>query len=160
MPRFTFLFLFPIDFPQFPLELTEVDGQQVAVLRGLPFPIPLLKITPPEIPEAWKARLGAYSLDDPDEQIVLSNISLEIRNGLLTAVSKLEIKPFEFKADHLASGLLPVSDNDAVIAGLFYGDGGTLHALDEDGQTHIFYSGYGFTKKAVPQGTITPSPTP
>lgn len=156
MPRFTFLFLFPIDFPQFPLELTEVKGQTIAVLRGLPFPIPLQKIAPPEIPEAWKARLGSYSLDNPDQQILLSNISLEIRDGLLTAVSKLEIKPFDFKMEHLASGLLPVSKDDAIIAGLFYGDGGTLHAVDEDGQTHIFYSGYGFTK--IQAASAQPSP--
>jgi len=160
MPRFTFLFLFPVDFPQFPLELTEVDGKTIAVLRGLPFPVPLEKITLSEIPESWRSRLGTYVADNPDSQIEITDISLQVKDGLLTVVSKLNIKPFDFKEDHLSTGLLPISDVDAVIAGLFWGDGGTLHAVEEDGLTRIYYSGLWFTKKEEPLASPRPGPTP
>jgi hypothetical protein len=54
--------------------------------------------------------------------------------------------------------ILPLSDEDAVVPGLFYGDGGTLHAEEDEVDTRIYYSGYWFKKKQAPQPT--PGATP
>lgn len=146
MPRFVFLFLFPINFPQFPLEISHVNGQTLAVLRGLPFPIPLQKITAAPIPESWKKREGRYLQEKPDGQIDFKELKLKEEKGVLTISAKIAIKPFHYPLSDFKIGLLPVSGDDAIVPGLFFTDGDTLHAVDENHQIRIFYSGYWFRR--------------
>jgi CubicO group peptidase (beta-lactamase class C family) len=158
VPHITFI-IFPIDLPQFPITFSRVEEQVTGVLGGLAFPVPLQKIQPVEIPQAWKDREGDYELENPDGQFQFSRISLGEKEGFLTVTLKVSFKPFDVKDQEFKVALLPLSDEDAVIPGLFYGDGGTLH-VGEDGPTRVYYSGYWFTKKASLKPTPAVSPTP
>jgi hypothetical protein len=159
VPHLTFLLLFPIDLPQYPLTFSKADGQEVAVLGGLPFPIPLQRIDPVDIPPAWKAREGDYEIENPDGQFQFTSISLIEREGFLTVDLKVSFKLFEIKDQEFKVALLPLSDEDAVIPGLFYGDGETLHVDGQD-PSRVYYSGYWFKKKEKPQPTPAVSPQP
>jgi hypothetical protein len=159
VPHLTFLFLFPVDLPQYPLTFSTVDGQDVAVLGGLAFPVPLQKIEPVDIPPAWKDREGDYEIENPDGQFQFDGLRLEEREGFLTVESRVSSKLFGVKDQEFKVALLPLGDEDAVVPGLFYWDGGTLH-VEGDDPTRIFYSGYWFKKKASPQSTTAVNPTP
>jgi CubicO group peptidase (beta-lactamase class C family) len=161
VPHLTFLLLFPVDLPQYPLTFYTVEGRDVAVLGGLPFPVPLEKIEPVDIPQAWKDREGDYEIENPDGQFQFNSLRLEEREGFLTVESTISSKLFDVKDQEFKVALLPLSDRDAVVPGLFYWDGGTLHAQEDD-PTRIFYSGYWFKKKTDVQPTpaVTPAPRP
>ncbi len=159
VPHITFI-IFPIDLPQFPITFSRIQEQETGVLGGLAFPVPLEKIQPVDIPQAWKDREGDYELENPDGQFEFSRISLGEKEGFLTVTLKVSFKAFDLKEQEFKVALLPLSDEDAVIPGLFYGDGGTLHAVDEE-KTRAFYSGYWFRKKESPNSTpVEPTPKP
>jgi CubicO group peptidase (beta-lactamase class C family) len=147
VPHIVFLFLFPIDLPQYPLTFSSLQGQDVAVLGGLTYPVPLQKIQPVEIPKAWKDREGEYVLENPDGVVDFGKITLMEKDGFLTTDMKVTFKVFGIKDREFKVAILPLSDEDGMVPGLFYGDGGTLHAVDEDGTTRVLYSGYWFKKK-------------
>lgn len=147
MPEFNFLLFIHIKLPQYPLELLKVDGKDVAVVRGLPYPIALERIVLPSIPPSWQECLGKYTSDNTGEQIQFQEMSLENVKGLLTVKGKIEIKPFDFKTDHFTAGLIPTSDSEAVVAGLFWADGATVHLVRENGTIQLRCSGYSFTKQ-------------
>ena len=152
VPKIVVLLFFPVTLPQFPMTFSTIEGREVGVLKGLPFTVPFEKITPVPIPEAWKARLGEYVVENalPDEPIQMEKISLEIIDGFLTVKMKINFKVLNFKDREFKVAILPLSDVDAVIPGFFYGDGGTLHLEDREGITRAYYSGYSYVKKQVP----------
>jgi hypothetical protein len=150
VPHLVFLLLFPIDLPQYPLSFSTAGGQSVALLGGLPFTLPLEKISPAAIPEAWKSREGDYVEENPEPLLEFKSIRLTERNGFLTVDMKLSLPAFDIKEQQYRVALLPLSDNEVTVPGLFYGDGGTLRAEDKDGQTRIFYSGNWFDKITAP----------
>lgn len=156
IPHLVFLLLFPVDLPQYPLTFSSSRGQDMAVLGGLHYPLPLQKIRPVEIPEAWKEREGDYVLENPDGQIDFESVSLGEKDGFLAAAMKVSFKAFDVKDRDFKVALLPLSGEDAMVPGLFYGDGGTLHAVEGEDGTRIFYSGYWFKKVVDPD---SPSPT-
>ena len=162
VPHLTFL-IFPIDLPQYPLTFDPDQG--VAILGGLHFPVPLQRIESVEIPEEWSARMGDYVLENPDGQVDFERVGLEKKGDFLTVVMKLSMKALNLKNEEFKVAILPLSEEDAVVPGLFYGDGGTLHAVEEEGDTRIYYSGYWFKKKQVPQAVpeatpVKPAPKP
>jgi hypothetical protein len=44
-----------------------------------------------------------------------------------------------------------ISDSDAVVSGLFYPDGDTVHASRQDGQTRLYDAGLRFIKMDNPR---------
>jgi CubicO group peptidase (beta-lactamase class C family) len=146
VPHLVFLFLFPIDLPQYPLSFATLGLEQVAILGGLPFVLPLQKIAAAPIPEAWKAREGDYMEENPEPLLQFQTLHLTERNGFLTVEMKVSLPAFDLKEKDYRVALLPLSDNEATVPGLFYGDGGTLRAEDHPGHTRVFYSGYWFSK--------------
>ncbi len=161
VPHITFI-IFPINLPQFPLTFSPVEGRPMAVLGGFGFPVPLEGIEPVEIPQAWKDREGDYELENPDGQFQFSRITLEEKEGFLTVDMKVTNQAFDMKDKEFKVALLPLSDSDAVIPGLFYGDGGTLH-VDGDNPTRVLYSGYWFGKKpdaGTPAAPTSPAGAP
>lgn len=155
VPHITFI-IFPIDLPQFPLTFSRVDGQPMALLRGFGFPIPLEGIQPVAISPAWKAREGDYEVENPDGVFTFSKITLGEKDGFLAVDMKVSFPAFDIKDREFKIALLPLSDDDALVPGLFYGDGGTLHVMDDGDGEKVFYSGYWYKKKTVP-GTPTPA---
>ncbi len=146
VPHIVFI-IFPIDLPQFPLTFSTVEGQPAAVLGGLTFPVPLEGIQPVAIPQAWRDREGDYELENPDGVFQFSRISLGEKEGFLVVDLKVSFPAFDIKNQEFKVALLPLSDEDAVIPGLFYGDGGTLHVAQDEKGEKVFYSGYWFRKK-------------
>ncbi|HJT25450.1 MAG TPA: serine hydrolase domain-containing protein, partial [bacterium] len=122
VPHITFI-IFPIDLPQFPLTFMRINNKPMATLGGFTFPIPLEGIEPVEIPAAWKAREGDYELENPDGVFNFSRISLGEKDGFLTVDMKVSFPAFDIKDREFKIALLPLSDEEALIPGLFYGDG-------------------------------------
>jgi len=147
VPHLVFLLLFPIDLPQYPLSFAAIGQEQVALLGGLPFVLPLQKIAAAPIPQAWKAREGDYVEENPELLLQFQTLDLTERNGFLTVEMKVSLPALDLKEKDYRVALLPLSDQEATVPGLFYGDGGTLRAEDKLGRTRIFYSGYWFSKK-------------
>jgi CubicO group peptidase (beta-lactamase class C family) len=147
VPRFTFLFFFTFDFPENSMTFSTVEGHDVTVFNGFTYPIVLEKIAPVPIPASWRARMGDYTLENPDDWLPFDKVSLTEKDGFLTVVMKVSFPAFDIKNREYKVALQPLSDEDAVVPGLFYGDGGTLHAEEKDGATRIYYSGYSFLKK-------------
>ncbi|HVZ79765.1 MAG TPA: serine hydrolase domain-containing protein [bacterium] len=154
------ILIFPIDLPQYPLTFTKAGGREVALLGGFHFPIPLEKIQPAPIPAIWKAREGDYLLENSDGQIDFSRVRLTEREGFLTVDLKVSFRSLGIKDWEFQVAVLPLSDQDLLVPGLFYGDGGTLH-LQEDGNgvPRVYYSGYWF-KKAWAGREAHPTPYP
>ncbi|HVM31832.1 MAG TPA: serine hydrolase domain-containing protein [bacterium] len=146
VPHLVFLLLFPIDLPQYPLSFSNTANQSVALLGGLPFVLPLQKITPQPIPDAWKAREGDYAQENPEPMLSFQRIQLTEREGFLTVDMKVSLPAFNLKEQEYRVALLPLSEKEATVPGLFYGDGGTLRAEDGREGTRVFYSGYWFKK--------------
>jgi hypothetical protein len=158
VPHITFI-IFPIDLPQYPLTFSTVEDKGMAVLGGLTFPVPLEKIEPVKIPQAWRDREGDYEQENPDGQFQFNHISLGEKEGFLLIDMKVSFKAFDIKEHEFKVALLPLSDKDAVIPGLFYGDGGTLHVAGDD-PTRVYYSGYWYKKKVSAGTPVEATPKP
>ncbi len=149
IPRIMILF-FPIHIPQYGVEFTRVEGKDVAILSGLGDPVVFEKIQPALIPLAWRQCLGKYRLDNPDGETQFKDMSLEDREGLLTVNAKITSKVFDITDTDYLITLQSISNDDAVISGLFYPDGDTVHASKEDGKIRLYYAGLRFTKTDPP----------
>lgn len=149
IPRIMILF-FPIHIPQYGVEFTTVAGKDVAILSGLGDPVVFEKIEPRAIPLSWRECLGRYRLDDPDGETKFEDMKLEDRDGLLTVNAKITSKVFNVKDTDYLITLESISNTDAVVAGLFYPDGDTVHASRENGRIHLYYAGLRFTKLDAP----------
>jgi CubicO group peptidase (beta-lactamase class C family) len=147
MPRIKFLLFFHYDFPEFTLKFNQVEGKQVAVLDGFSIPVVFEKFDPRPIPPSWESRLGTYTLDNPDDLVTVSNVVLSDAKGVLTASVKFDNKPYNVKGYKYDLAFQPLSDDEAIVPGLFLTDGETLRAVEAGGKTKLFYSGYWFTKK-------------
>lgn len=147
VPRFMFLFLFPVDFPENAMTFSTAAGYDVTVFNGFTYPLALQKITPVPIPDAWKEREGKYIPENPDDWMALRQIVLGEKDGFLEVALKASFPAFNIRDRDYELALEPLSDTDAFMPGLFYGDGGTLHSLEKGGITRIFYSGYWFRKQ-------------
>jgi hypothetical protein len=77
-------------------------------------------------------------------------MSLEDRQGLLTVNARITSKVFNVTDTNYLITLEALSDNDAVVSGLFYPDGDTVHASREAGQIRLYYAGLRFTKLDAP----------
>lgn len=146
VPHLVFLLLFPVDLPQYPLTFSTAGDQAVATLGGLPFVLPLEKIEPVPIPDAWRAREGDYVQENPEPQLQFGSIRLTEGEGFLMVDMKVTLPALRVKDQEYRVALLPLSDAEATVPGYFYGDGGTLRAQDGAEGTRIFYSGYWFRK--------------
>jgi CubicO group peptidase (beta-lactamase class C family) len=149
VPRFMFLFFFPIDFPENAMTFSNVEGHDITVFNGFTYPIVLEKIQPVRIPESWQKREGEYEQENPEDWLRLEKISLGEREGFLTVTLRASFPAFDIQNREYQVALQPISDEDAIVPGLFYGDEGTLHAVGENGLTRVFYSGYWFRKKSA-----------
>jgi hypothetical protein len=97
------------------------------------------KITAAPVPEPWKNRVGEYRIDNPgDDFLPLENIYLRYEDGLL--LMEFEV-PFFFKGK-VRFPLRPISDTEAIIAGLGRGMGETIKVVPVNGRGALRYSGY------------------
>ena len=95
-----------------------------------------IKIHPAPVPTAWRARLGHYSVPDAMQKTVQRIALRQDDRGFLY---------LEFDGERGVT-LLPLSDQEAVIAGLGRGKQETFRAEDTDGATQLYHSGLVYNK--------------
>ncbi|WP_243312169.1 serine hydrolase domain-containing protein [Fundidesulfovibrio agrisoli] len=132
------------------LEHMHPDGLDVLVLRGRARPVPLVKLQNKTIPAAWMARQGVYAASGECAGLCYKALALTVRDGQLMAVLGVSLPGGDAPAIPAVTPLVPLGDDQAVVAGLGIGSGATLRA-EEDG---LYYSGYHF--KRMPEAEAKP----
>ena len=133
------------------LSTETVEGRKILVQHSLGKRFPLgARVEPGPIPGAWRARAGDYEVLNPDELNFIEKVSLREKEGLL--VLDVLIPGADMAATDLSLAVSPISDTEAVIAGLggrMPHIDGTLHAVIVDGEERLRYSGFELRKKLV-----------
>jgi hypothetical protein len=97
------------------------------------------KISPVPVPESWKKRVGEYRIDNQgDDFPLLEDVHFRYEDGLLLAECSV---PFFFKG-MARFPLRPISDTEAIVAGLGHGMGETIRVIQMNGREALLYSGY------------------
>ena len=111
--------------------LKASDGEQEVVVGEKVAPVPLSA--------AWQQRVGSYRIVNAgDDTLLVNDIVLRMDNGLLLVEYALP----EFGSGRISSVIRPISDDEAVFAGLWRGMGETLRVVHEHGVEQIIHSGY------------------
>jgi CubicO group peptidase (beta-lactamase class C family) len=139
--------LFKYSLPAFSVRPATVGGRRFAVLEGLPQTMAFERIARGNIPAAWLARAGKYRCDNPDPAFTPGEATLADVNGLLTLTVTVSSKPLRWDNDEHQYTLIPVSANEAVVAGVNYNEGGTVRAVERDGRVALVYSGFSITRQ-------------
>lgn len=128
------------------LQFQTVQGQKVAVLHGLPAPFAFEKITDYKIPVTWLNRLGKYHTDTSEEQFNFKEFELESSSGMLVVKVTLSPKNGTAPEDKITIVLRPISETEAVVAGLGNSEGGVIRAFDHGNTSELVYSGFHFVR--------------
>lgn len=150
IPQTRVLGTFPLALGDLSVRFASVHGQKVAVLRGLPEPIPFARIPSYEISEAWRRRLGTYRCVTPDLVTSLQRLRLEDDNGVLVANVQVIGELTQEQPVSLRVPLRPISDTVAVVAGLGNHEGGVVRVSTNGGQPQLYYSGFRFRRADAP----------
>ena len=133
--------LYPLYF-----RILELDGEyhigiyQGGILMGL-----ATRYEPGPIPPAWKTRIGAYEILNPDEVAIVEDVKL---------IYDEETQLFGLETSSLLTGgtmvmpLYAVNDDLAVTAGYGRMQGEAIQVTVVDGKERIYYSGYELRKIA------------
>jgi CubicO group peptidase (beta-lactamase class C family) len=126
------------------LSMARVGGRQIIVGRigneSLMFGE---KLKPTTIPESFLQRIGHYEIIDKIDGPAPNHIVLKEDDGLLVGEVRFPERPELL----LRIGFRPVSDSEAVTAGLGSGRGDTLRLFNEDNEERLGFSGYQLRKK-------------
>lgn len=115
--------------------LIATDGQHEMLVAE--------KVTPVPISPAWQSRLGRYQIANiGDDVTMVDNIELGEENGLLL----IDYRLIEFGGVRVSNVLRPISDSEAVLAGLWRGMGETVRVVVNGGVEQLDYSGYRLQK--------------
>ncbi len=143
--KYKLLGLIPISLGQFDtvgISLASVEtiaGRQVVKARfGNQEIVIGEKIKPVPIPEKWLKREGTYEFINPDSSLLPDEIKLFVEEGLLVVECSV---PF-WHVTVIRFALMPVSDSEAIIAGLGRNMGETIRVVTVDGREMLYYSGY------------------
>ena len=105
------------------------------------------KIEPPSIPEAWLKRVGEYELvHGSDYWPMIEKTALTLEKPLLMIDVTIPLLG-EFGIERMRFALCPVSDREAILAGLGRNMGETIRVVERDGEERLLYSGLEFRKK-------------
>lgn len=111
--------------------LTASDGDQEMLVGE--------KIAPVPIPAVWHQRVGKYEFVDSDEDaLLIADLSLREEDGLLIVEYTLP----EFGKEKISMVVQPLSDNEAILAGLGRGLGETVRVVSDNGVEQLVYAGY------------------
>ena len=126
------------------LSMASVDGRQIVVGRiGGESLIFGEKLNPTDIPETFLQRIGQYEIIGKIDGPSPEHIALKEDDGLLVG----EVRFREMPELLLRVGFRPLSDDEAVTAGLGSGRGDTLRLIHEDNEERLGFSGYRLRKK-------------
>ena len=133
------------------VQFQTVQDKDVAVLHGLPAPFAFEKVPDYKIPATWLSRLGKYRTDTSEEQFDFKEFELASSSGVLVAKITLSSKNGTAPETRITIALNPISDSEAVVAGLGNGEGGVIRALDHGNTSEFVYSGFHFVRVGVHQ---------
>lgn len=121
-----------------------VDGHELLLATDEPHEMLVAeKVTPVPVPPAWQSRLGRYQIVNiGDDVTMVDNIELREENGFLL----IDFRLVEFGGARISNVLRPVSDSEALFAGLWRGMGETVRAVKNGGVEQLVYSGYRLQK--------------
>jgi CubicO group peptidase (beta-lactamase class C family) len=126
------------------LSPATVDGKQLILGRvGGETMMFGEKLRPVSIPDAFLQRIGQYELVDKIDGPMPDHIVLKEDGGLLVGEMRFPEKPDLL----LRIGFEPVSDHEAVTAGLGAGRGDTLRLYEKDNEQLMGFSGLQLRKK-------------
>ncbi|MBI3793595.1 MAG: beta-lactamase family protein [Nitrospinae bacterium] len=155
--RYRFMGFVPIPFGilnNVGLALTRVDGRDVlsAKLGTHEFPVGV-KLGDPTPSEKWKGRAGDYEITNlgDDHQFFEKTFTLSEEHGRF----HLSFEYAEAKGDAIKMLMEPApnSPDEGIIAGLGFGTGETIRAVNIGGEEFLAYSGYRL-KKRPPRRTF------
>lgn len=117
-------------------ELLTVSDQGVELVIGK-------KVQPVALSAAWQQRLGSYRIANLGNDTQFADeITLRVADGLLV----LDYTLHEFGKAKVSQVINPVSDTEAVVAGLWRGAGETVRVVSESGQERLVFAGYRLAK--------------
>lgn len=90
------------------------------------------------VPTAWLARVGDYQVVNPDPDFPLEDLRLRHEHGVLCMSYRLPV----LTDQTMRLPLRPITDDEAVIAGLGRTRGETVRMEERDGETLLRFSGY------------------
>jgi hypothetical protein len=128
------------------IRFQTVNGKDLAVLYGLPAPFAFERIPSAGVPDAWVRRLGNYQVDTSDELFDFKQAELAIEAGILVFKVALASKDGTDPETRVMIALKPLSDGEAVVAGIGNGEGGMLRAVGTGDNAELVYSGYRFCR--------------
>lgn len=103
------------------------------------------KIALPATDQAWRKRLGSYEVVNPDEANAIDQVRLQEQHDALL----IQVRLKEFSKKAFVRALLPLSDTEAIIAGLGRGQRETIHVIVREGTEYLYYSGFEFKKDCM-----------
>ncbi len=117
-------------------ELLTVSDQGVELVIGE-------KVQPMALSATWQQRLGSYRITNLGNDTQFADgITLQVADGLLV----LDYTLREFGKAKVSQVINPVSDTEAVVAGLWRGAGETVRVVSENGQERLVFAGYRLEK--------------
>lgn len=126
------------------LSTATVGGRQIIVGRiGGESLVFGEKLRPAAIPENFLKRIGSYEIIGKIDGPSPDKIILKEEDGLLVGEVRFPEKPELL----LRIGFQPISNNEAITAGLGSGRGDTLRLIKEDGEDRLAFSGLLLRKK-------------
>jgi len=131
-------------FGYFRLSTATINGRQIIVGRiGGESMMFGQKLNPTRIPESFLQRIGRYELMDKIDGPSPNLIVLREDDGLLVGEMRFPERPELL----LRIGFQPISDSEAVTAGLGSGRGDTLRLIRNDNEERLDFSGLRLRKK-------------
>lgn len=125
-------------FEQIRLSAATVNGRQIVVGKlGGETQIFGEKLRPTTIPDNFKKFIGNYEIIEKNDGPTPNKILLKEEFGQLVGELSFPEKPELI----LRIAFLPVSDNEAITAGLGNGRGDTLRMIKENGEDRLAFSG-------------------
>jgi len=117
-------------------ELLTVSDQNVELVIGE-------KVKPVPLSATWQQRLGSYRIANLGNDTPFADkITLRVADGLLL----IDYTLLEFGKAKVIQVIRPVSDNEAIVEGLWRGAGETIRVIRENGQEQLVFAGYRLEK--------------
>jgi CubicO group peptidase (beta-lactamase class C family) len=134
--------LFSVPLDGYTIRMKKVAGRQIAVVEGTPEPLVFEKASGVDIPQAWRRRAGAWRVLNPDQDVHVKAVHLDVKGGVLMMSATVSIPTIGVDETTLTFGLRPTGNNVAVTMENGIGDGDTIEAVVRNGRETLTFSGF------------------
>jgi CubicO group peptidase (beta-lactamase class C family) len=142
VPRAQFLFgLINWKLDGITVRMTSRAGRQFAVVEGITTPLVFEKVQAGGIPDAWRRRLGAWRVTNPDGWLHIKTVRLALDDGGLVMDVVTSSPLWGVGEGRILKALRPVGENLALTVSTGMG-GGAVEAATRYGRETLIYSGY------------------